>query len=70
MCDHYDSYYRETYEEAQANLIAAKREAARVAEFKQERLLKLAREYKEHFSVPMDVALIEVQKIQFVIDRR
>lgn len=70
MCDHYDSYYRETPEEARASKIAAKKEAARRAEYEKERELKLARDFQKRFPMNLQDALVEVRKIKFVIGWR
>lgn len=64
MCDHYDRYYSETPEEARANLIAAKKEAARVAAFRKEKEDKLIAEYSAKFGVTINQARKEVRRIK------
>lgn len=70
MCDHYDSYYRETSEEARDSALAAEKEAARSAEYHKNREIKLLNSYAERFGVSYKTACQEVRRIKFVMEWR
>lgn len=70
MCDHYDSYYRETPEEALASKLAAEKEAARSIAFQKKRENKLASDYAKRFGLTHERALREVRRMKFVMEWR
>lgn len=70
MCDHYDSYYRETPEEARDSKLAAEKEAARKAAYERKRENKLVSDYAKRFGLTHERALREVRRMKFVMEWR